>query len=372
MKYPDDFIGKVINNDCLEVLEGIPNNSVDAIITDPPAGIAFMGKKWDKFRNRNEFIIFIQQVMTECYRVLKPGAHAIVWALPKTSHWTAMGVENAGFEIRDVIHHIFTSGFPKSLNIEKALQKRNASLEVAEKFKGMGSSLKPACEHWILARKPLSEKTIVENELKWETGGIDIDGTRIPITNSYEKKHLEDIARGQENATNGRFFGGKGISKASSIKQTGRFPANVIVQDNALDDGEMVKDDIKNIFTSKEMKMVIDKISQDIDSKSRYFDIDIWAEKQGILQISKTSRGEKGKGLKGFKNTHPTVKPIKLLSWLIKLVSKEGDIVLDPFIGSGTTAVACILLKRNFIGIEKEEDYCKIAEARINRYEGAR
>ena len=96
-------LDKVINGDCLEVLKQIPDNSVDAVVTDPPAGIAFMGKSWDKFKNRDEFIAFIQSVMTECYRILKPGAHAVVWALPKTSHWTAMGIENAGFEIRDVI-----------------------------------------------------------------------------------------------------------------------------------------------------------------------------------------------------------------------------------------------------------------------------
>ena len=442
-------LDKVINGDCLDVLKQIPDNSVDAVVTDPPAGIAFMGKSWDRFKNRDEFIAFIQSVMTECYRILKPGGHAVVWALPKTSHWTAMGIENAGFEIRDVIHHIFASGFPKSYNIAKGidaklrvgksnpkginqselskdtgeekirmqpnngilgekklvLKKENADLVTpeAKKWQGYGTALKPAVEHWILARKPLSEKTVVENVLKWGTGGLDIDGTRIPTKQGDTPKNFGHPTQ--------NFGGTKKLNKDWEANIRGRFPANVVVQDDALNDGEMTKSGYmspklhKRVKTNRNgtMGVCYGKYNNkdrplaetygDSGSKSRYFDIDLWAETQGILQIPKASKKEKNLGLEGFEkkqkwlkggggtgitarenvkmqNNHPTVKPVKLMLWLVKLVSKEGDIVVDPFGGSGTTGMACKMLKRHYILIEKEKEYCEIARARIDAIQG--
>ena len=118
-------INKIYQGDCLEKLKELPDESVDCIVTDPPAGISFMGKEWDKDKGgRDEWIKWMESIMLECKRVLKSGGHAVVWALPRTSHWTTMAIENAGFEIRDVIHHIFNTGFPKSLNIGKALDKK--------------------------------------------------------------------------------------------------------------------------------------------------------------------------------------------------------------------------------------------------------
>ena len=192
---------KLYHADCLEMLKTLESNSVDAVITDPPAGIAFMSKDWDKDKGgRDKWIAWMTEVMTECNRVLKHGGHAIVWALPRTSHWTAMAIEDAGFEIRDVIHHIFNQGFSKSMNVGKALDKKlgnerevvgkskrhNSKEFGGEKYgkyqggvpcatkgksewEGWGTHLKPAAEHWILARKPIAEKTIVEQVLKTGT-----------------------------------------------------------------------------------------------------------------------------------------------------------------------------------------------------------
>jgi hypothetical protein len=169
--------------DCLEVLKTLPDNSVDSVVTDPPAGIGFMssGKKdhWDSDKGgRDHWIGWMSEVMSECKRVMKPGAHGLVWALPRTAHWTGTALENAGFEIRDKIYHCFGTGFPKSTNVAKQLQKKGL-LEEAKIFEGMGTSLKPSIEEWVLIRKPIREKTVSENVLKWSTGALNIDKSRI-------------------------------------------------------------------------------------------------------------------------------------------------------------------------------------------------
>ena len=216
----------LILGDCIEKMREMAENSIDAIVTDPPAGISFMNKKWDTHDN---FIPWLTEVMRECLRVLKPGAHALVWAIPRTSHWTATAVENAGFEIRDVVTHLFGSGFPKSLDISKAIDKAagarghdgtrfnaagdgeksnggskfrsdhpeyvkpEAATPDAKKWQGFGTALKPAAEFWILARKPLSEKTVAANVLKHGTGGLNIDGCRVSggMSEHIREKALE-------------------------------------------------------------------------------------------------------------------------------------------------------------------------------------
>lgn len=207
----------VIDGDNAEALPSIPDCSVDAIVTDPPAGIAFMGKEWDHHKGgRDAWIAWLRGVMAECLRVLKPGGHALIWAIPRTSHWTMTAVEDAGFEIRDVVYHAFGQGFPKSLDVSKAIDKaagaarpivrersytlaneggysgglntsapRSLSCEVtapatpeAAQWEGWGTALKPAVEPWILARKPL-DGTVAANVLKHGTGAINIDGCRV-------------------------------------------------------------------------------------------------------------------------------------------------------------------------------------------------
>lgn len=220
--------------DCLDILRQMPDNSIDALVTDPPAGIGFMGKEWDHDKGgRDAWVSWLSGVMRECLRVLKPGAHALVWALPRTSHWTGWALEEAGFEIRDRIAHLFGSGFPKSLDVSKAIDKMaGAEREVvgeyawpdgnarntlthqtkrngiysdiktddspndrtvtapatpaAVQWQGWGTALKPACEDWWLCRKPLAEGTVAANVLEWGTGAINIDATRIP-TNGEDR-----------------------------------------------------------------------------------------------------------------------------------------------------------------------------------------
>jgi DNA modification methylase len=262
---PDNCIDTVLHGDALARLKSLPDNSVDAIVTDPPAGISFMGKEWDNFtgkqktydsaaerakanankeklkqyqqgatpfgfssssgqptkQERDAFIAFLTSVMSEALRCLRPGGHALVWALPRTSHWTALALEDAGFEVRDAIFHHFGSGFPKSTAIDKQIDKLlGAEREVignnpnrvgrkpegyhdgwsrpwqedsesmahkitkpatpeAQQWAGYGTALKPSTEIWWLVRKPLSEPSIAANVLKWGVGGLNIDGSRI-------------------------------------------------------------------------------------------------------------------------------------------------------------------------------------------------
>jgi len=280
-------------------------------------------------------------------------------------------------------------------------------------WEGFGTALKPAHEPIILARKPLSEKTIVENVLKHGTGAIDIDGTRIPTSENEEDSGAmfyknRDLSM-PENKQN--YFNGKeGIVKTKPI-QGGRFPANVVCTDDALNDGVMTKSQRGNIkggfgvapnsigANSKQGGSLIESVRghNDSGSKSRYFDIDCWAEKHGLLQFPKASKRERNEGCEGLekktaseccegrkegsaglnnpragagrtsgsKNFHPTVKPVHLMAWLVRLVTPPNGTCLDPFMGSGTTGVACKNLNRNFIGIELDPDYFKIAEKRI-------
>lgn len=257
--------------DCLEVLRSLPAESVDSVVTDPPAGISFMGKDWDSAKGgRAQWVSWMTDVMRECLRVLKPGGHALVWAIPRTSHWTGAALEDAGFEIRDVVTHLFGSGFPKSLDVSKAIDKAaGAEREVtgrtktpyklaaaggntgamsdlgkqsvdedgyrytehtapatpdALKWQGFGTALKPAVEFWWLCRKPLSEKTVAQNVLKWGTGGLNIDGCRIGSSPDDPNLRFNEV----EHKGDGTWLRKTQTSPHSTGSQ-GRFPANLVL-----------------------------------------------------------------------------------------------------------------------------------------------
>lgn len=256
----------LFNGDCLEVLATLPDNSIDALVTDPPAGISFMNQEWDTDKGgRDAWIDWMAQVMAEVRRVLKPGAHGLVWAIPRTSHWTATALETAGFEIRDKITHHFGSGFPKNLDISKAIDKKlgvfdqrkpyatrpqngakfkqtaeiidnggfndpdrtefeltEAVSEEAKAFEGWGTALKPGTEEWVLIRKPLAG-TVAENVLAYGTGGLNLDACRVGDTGGTTSIPHPD--GGQEiNQVYGDF------EKKQSVKANyGRWPANVIL-----------------------------------------------------------------------------------------------------------------------------------------------
>jgi site-specific DNA-methyltransferase (adenine-specific) len=393
-------LNHIYEGDCLELMKMLPDKYFDLLITDPPYELNFMGKGWDKTGIANDV-----NMWKEALRVLKPGGYLLSFGGTRTYHRMTCGIEDAGFEIRDCIMWIYGSGFPKSLNIGKQIDKiqgnerevvgkyqhpdgnkRNCKLGQNEncygkygaidfehsidkgtsEWEGWGTALKPAVEPIVVARKPLSEKNVALNVLKWGTGGINIDESRVGTDGG-------SINEGEPNYKNNVYGEGLGGLKTTS-NNIGRFPANVIFDEEA---GQML-DEQSGVSNSKQSLMGMGLDTDDtIYGKGNpdFKSIRGHNDKGGASRFfycAKASKSERNFGLDGSipikKNNHPTVKPISLIEYLIKLVSREGSIILDPFLGSGTTAVACLKLNRKFIGIEKEPDYVKIAEERIKPY----
>lgn len=360
--------------DCLEVLKTIPDNSIDAVVTDPPyhltsivkrfgkedsapaqfgtdgayarASKGFMGKEWD-----GGDIAFRTDVWSECLRVLKPGGHLLAFSHSRTYHRMAVAIEDAGFEIRDQIMWVYGSGFPKSHNIGKVFDK----MEIEHEYDGYGTALKPAHEPIVMARKPLSEKSIAENVLKHGTGGINIDGSRIGYVSDYDKKHQEDIRKGT-----GTFFGGDGESKCEQVDMNGRFPANIIFDEEA---GQLL-DEQSGVSKSSAHKIPKrTNNSKNILDLKTYHRESTFDDKGGASRFfycPKASKKDREEG-----NNHPTVKPTDLMRYLINLITPPNGTILDPFMGSGSTGKAAARCGVNFIGIEKEQEYMDIASARI-------
>jgi len=411
---------KIICGDALIELKKLPENSVDAIVTDPPAGISFMGKSWDSDKGgKNEWIKWLSEVMKESLRVLKPGGHALVWALPRTSHWTGTALEDAGFEIRDCVYHLFGSGFPKSLDISKAIDKQagverkiigkrndgagnkpngnsfdddnfewkkeieitEPSTPEAKQWEGWGTSLKPAVECWWLCRKPLSESTVAENVLKWGTGGLNIDGSRIGTEESTVRE-IKNVNR-EWGGLSKPFTGGS---------TTGRFPANLIHDGsdvilaefpNSKAGTNKLEKGTGGIF-NEGTNLPVGYEYGDEGSAARFFYCAkpssternwMRGEFEERGKVFNGQSGKSSKDMKGVKekftttpqmNSHPTVKSIALMSYLIKLITPPKGIVLDCFAGSGSTLVAAKQLDHPFIGIEIYPEYCKIIEGRLN------
>lgn len=254
----------IICSDALTELRKMKANSVDSLVTDPPAGISFMSKKFDTFRNREHFINEMKEIFSECVRVMKPGAHGLVWAIPRTSHWTATALEDAGFQVREKIYHLFGQGFPKSHNISKGIDKLNnderpivgkikhpranvnatyslggafqespdltiAASAASAAWEGWGSALKPAAEEWIMIRKPLEKGlSIAANVLKWGCGGINIDAARIGTeTLTYEV--VSSMGPTGTFSGQGATRENGGLISRGNKTVTGRFPANLIL-----------------------------------------------------------------------------------------------------------------------------------------------
>lgn len=342
------MLNTIIHGDCLQVMKDIQDSSVDAIVSDPPYELGFMGKAWDSTGIANNV-----EMWKECLRVLKPGGYLLSFGGTRTYHRMACAIEDAGFEVRDMIEWVYGSGFPKSLNIGHKIKE----------YKGWGTALKPAHEPICMARKPLNEKNVAENVLKWGTGGINIDGSRVDYVSEKDKIEGQS-ARASERKGNNQVHTSGDRSDRSDI--TGRFPANLI-HDNSEEVRECFPDArsaYKNIESAernagKNVKVgsfggsISGRSFTDSGNASRFF--------KSIIYQAKASKKDRGEG-----NNHATVKPIALMEYLIKMVTREGGLVLDSFVGSGTTAVACINLKRNFIGIEKEKEYVDIARKRID------
>ena len=346
-----------------EEMKKLPTKYVDSIVTDPPYGLSFMGKNWD-------YDVPSVEIWRECLRVLKPGGHLLSFGGTRTYHRMVVNIEDAGFEIRDQIQWLYGSGFPKSHNIKEG------------DFKGFGTALKPANEPICLARKTLEKGlTVAENVLKYGTGALNIDGCRI----------------GTEKAESGR-SGQTGFctpAKSTDNRQfvEGRWPANIILDEAAaqmLDEQSGVLSSGKLSPNNKVKESSGWSGGSKADRVKSTFEHNSGGASR-FFYVAKASKSERNAGLEGMPlksqgaygefagdgrgrqtehqptaNFHPTVKPIKLMQYLIKLVTPPSGIVLDPFMGSGSTGVAAKSLGFEFIGIEKDSSYYEIAERRIN------
>ena len=394
----------------LDILKTFEANSFDSIVTDPPYGLSFMGKRWD-------YDVPSVEIWVECLRVLKPGGYLLAFAGTRTQHRMCVRIEDAGFEIRDMIAWVYGSGFPKGQNIGKAVDAllgnsrevvsgepkpagfsgkfdqrdsndREKSVGNSE-YEGWGTLLKPALEPITMARKPLSESTIAKNVLAWGTGGINIDGCRVGTEDTRAISSLSSFGRRTNN--------GGDAKEVISGSSNGRFPANFIH-----DGSEEVLKRFPNGPPSSaaiRRKLGPNHNKNTCGSHSRKSEKVEGHNDQGgstsrFFYCAKASKKDRNEGLDGFEerlveigderpsgnswerrdkkqtvprtNHHPTVKPVDLMRYLCRLVTPPKGIILDPFMGSGSTGKAATLEGFDFVGVDLNQEYVTIAEARIN------
>lgn len=388
--------------DSTELLATLPDNSIDSVVTDPPYGLSFMGKRWD-------YDVPSEAIWRECLRVLKPGGHLLAFAGTRTQHRMAVRIEDAGFEIRDMIAWVYGSGFPKSLDVSKAIDavtitgkssysamadvedskeaglsapddsfisygsetsrqgklrhdarrpKTDAVTDAAREWQGWGTALKPALEPITVARKPL-EGTVAANVLAYGTGGLNIDGCRI----AAEK------ATGWGGGGSKLYEGGLSREGGEArMQDAGRWPANLIH-----DGSEEVLAGFPQTTSGTKLphhKRTTSKGNHNFGSgigggllnapsEGEFFVGDTGSAAR-FFYCAKSSRKDRGDN-----NNHPTVKPTDLMRYLCRLVTPPGGTVLDPFMGSGSTGKAARLEGFQFIGIERDAEYFQIAQRRI-------
>ena len=377
--------------DCLDSLKGVPDNSVDSIVTDPPYGISFMSKKWD-------YDVPSVEIWKECLRVLKPGGFLLSFSSTRTYHRMTINIEDAGFEIRDSCTWNYSSGFPKSHNISASIDKMyghpnrgraiptassyqacdvdqgnkltsnpvgpyEPKTDEAKQWQGWGTALKPSQEFIAMARKPL-DGTVANNVLTWGTGGINIDATRVPMSDEDYEKLSSGVERIREKGgTMGNSWkNSSDLSGANPVNPAGRWPANFI------HDGSQevlaLFPDVKGsaarfFYVPKASKKDKEEGLDDFEERTQAATFGDIGPMEGNPRKPNTGHVQK------IRNYHPTVKPTELMKYLCRLVTQPGGIVLDPFMGSGSTGKAAILEGFRFIGCELDEEYLAIAEARI-------
>ena len=429
-------VNKIYNMDCLEGLKQIDDNSVDSIVTDPPYELGFMGKKWDATG-----IAYNIELWKECLRVLKPGGYLLSFGGTRTYHRMTVAIEDAGFEIRDMIEWVYGTGFPKGLNVGKQIDKLQGNerevvgkkihshkgVKVAEErsvigagafgekregditkgtseWEGWGTALKPAHEPIVMARKPL-EGGVAENVIKHGTGAINIDGCRIETEDKTQRvnKGVEWGVRYDKSGNDPKDYG----------SALGRFPANLIHDgseeveeffpdtapsksgtrrnrernsdsawvdalpqidlEGGFDDSGTASRFFKSIksiiYAPKASKSEREGGCDDLEEKPVAWSNQAKAElERGNIDFDRND-GRKHNKVDISKNTHPTVKPLELMKYLVRMVTRVDGLTIDPFVGSGTTAVACSEVGVKYIGFEKDTDYAKIAQARIKEAE---
>ena len=371
----------VLCGDCVEIMRSFPDNSISAIVTDPPYGIDFMSKSWDSSVPGSDWA-------KECFRVLKPGGNIVAFGATRAIHRMVCALEDEGFEIRDMINWLYFSGFPKSMDISKQIDKMKGiereiegyrisdggmtsggnefgrslsamgreipitkpATEEAQYWSGWGTAVKPAQEPAILCRKPIEKGlNVSENVLKWGTGAINIDACRFgygdPCWVGSQDKPL-DVAN--PSFSNDSFLGEKKRDGSiSSAHDLGRWPANIYQ-------------------CAKPSRSERETGLEDLQSKKGHEAVH---RKEGTAGLENPRAGA-GRTASEVKNFHPTVKPTKLMAWLCRLLTPKGGIVLDTFLGSGTTGVSASMEGFKFIGTEMNPEYCDIALQRIKHATG--
>ena len=367
------------HGDCREVMAGLPDQFVHAIVTDPPYGLAFMGKRWD-------YDVPSVEIWQECLRVLKPGGHLLAFAGTRTQHRMAVRIEDAGFEIRDMIVWVYGSGFPKSMDVSKAIDKaagaerarlapqsrkrpsnaiatsgfgqdgwspqdKNPATDAARRWNGWGTALKPALEPITVARKPL-RGTVAENILTHGCGGLNVDACRVG-TESTIRTQRDSVSLAGWASVNRSPVGGS---------ESGRWPANLI------HDGS---DEVTGLFPETAPAKQADRGK----GKGETGCYGVYGGDPGIrghndaggsaarfFYTAKADKSDRGPG-----NNHPTVKPVDLMRYLVRLVCPMDGVVLDPFAGSGTTLQAAQAEGCRAIGVEREASYCEIITGRFHQ-----
>ena len=310
---------EIILGDCIEKMKDIPSNSLHSVVTDPPYNVSLDKHKWDNFKDNSHFQKWTQKWAYQCFRILRPGGYLISFSANRTYHRMVCGIEDAGFDIKDCINWLYFSGMPKSLKYGR----------VDKRLTGWSTALKPSCEPAVLAQKPIKEKTVAEQFLKSRTGLLNIDGCRFAYGDPAWVGPQHDHTNKWDRPTYTNF------TKGNSLINSNR--------------SDRKKVDLKSY--------------KPIGGR--------WSA--NIYQCKKPSRKEKNLGISNIEkignNPHPTVKPLKLMRWLTRLVTAKGGTVLDPFCGSGTTMIAAHLEGMKGIGIEKSELYYELINDRIKWFQ---
>ena len=395
----------ILNLDCRHGLAMLPDNSVDAILTDPPYELGFMGHAWDR-----SGIAYDVAMWREALRVLKPGGHMLAFSGSRTYHRMTCAIEDAGFEVRDSIMWVYGSGFPKSLDISKALDKLHGAKRqvvgqqyraatgrdegygfgesfditapatlAAQIWEGWGTGLKPAHEPICVARKPMAADTVAANVMAWGVGGINIDGCRVPIDPAADAGQLRTMSVSQHDGADGWGMNTTRANPAARVLgEEGRWPANFIHDGSSevlatFPEAAGAKGQVRGTegspASSGQVCNFRERVASaeprgDAGSAARFYQQCQWTqddlEAALFLYCAKASKREKGAD-----NKHPTVKPVTLGRYLARLICPPGGTLLDLFAGSGSFGISAKLEGFGFVGFEKDPTSADCANARL-------